>query len=467
MDTSQKTQKILKLFFTKEVFFFTITILIFILIKSGAPQIRISDTNIYFYTARSLFEGSILYKDIFFTNLPLFPYVSLIYGIITNWNLQAFYATPIFEILLVSFFIFICSQKISKNPSYSMTAVILYVFSFTTLATSDHQTGVFSASLFAIIGYYFGLQKKSILCGIFLGLSILTKAYFIPIPLALILSQFFADKNAFYKTILGFMLTTVIGFAFFYFVSSGKIISDIFLYSLVREQGISKFGIIRFFAFKEIILTSLFLLNFFRIRKKDFFGFFSLFSLLFLLFYRDIYFLYLNFLVPFLALSSLHWLQKINLKRDLKIAVFIGIIILSLLSINSYLTSYKDLQTIPQIYKVVKTIRDLHPTSLYGINSITPALSYLTGVPLFDEIIDTNENRFRSGNLNASDLTKKAIAQKSLLVSKSAIYPQYQINEIFMSEIFDTSQLNNCQLVLSEPVRFEGSENALSLVFCK
>jgi len=467
MDTSKKTQKILNLLFSKESFIFILTILLFILIKYGSPQIRISDTNIYFYTARSLFDGNILYKDIFFTNLPLFPYVSLIYGVITNWNLQAFYATPIFEISIVSFFIFIISQKMSKHLTYSIIAVVLYLFSFTTLATSDHQTGVFSASLFAVIGYYFALQKKSILSGVFFGLAVLTKAYFIPIPLAFILALFFENKKELYKTLFGFLTTTTVIFAFFFLLSGGTIISDIFLYSLIREQGLSKFGIFRFFIFKEIILSILFFINFSRILKKDFFGFFSFVSVLFLLFYRDIYFLYLNFLIPFLALSSIYWLEKFSHKKDLQIAFLAGALILSTLSINSYLTSYKDLQTIPQIKDITQTIKNLHPSSLYGINSITPALSYLTGIPLFDGIIDTNGNRFRSKNLDASILTKKAITNGALLVTKSAIYPQYQINEIFMSEIFDTPQLNNCELILSEPVRFEGTENALSLVFCK
>ena len=467
MDTSKKTQKIIKLFFSKESLFFLIALFIFIALKYGSAQIRISDTNIYFYTARALFEGRLLYKDVFFTNLPLFPYVSLLYGIFTNWNLHAFYATPILEICVTAFFIFLCAQKVSKNPYHIAATVILYLFSFTIMATSDHQTGVFSASLFAVIGYYFALQKKPILSGVFFGLSVLTKAYFIPIPLAFILALFFENKKELYKTLFGFLTTTTVIFAFFFLLSGGAIISDIFLYSLIREQGLSKFGIFRFFIFKEIILSILFFINFSRIGKKDFFGFFSFVSVLFLLFYRDIYFLYLNFLIPFLALSSIYWLEKFSHKKDLQIAFFAGLLILSTLSINSYLTSYKDLQTIPQIKDITQTIKNLHPSSLYGINSITPALSYLTGIPLFDGIIDTNENRFRSKNLDASILTKKAITNGALLVTKSAIYPQYQINEIFMSEIFNTPQLKNCELILSEPVRFEGTENALSLVFCK
>ena len=467
MDTSKKTQKIIKLFFSKESLFSLIALFIFITVKFDSPQIRISDTNIYFYTAHALLEGKLLYKDVFFTNLPLFPYISFFYGIITNWDLQAFYATPILEISVTAFFIFLCAQKLSKKPYQIAAAVVLYLFSFTILATSDHQTGVFSASLFAIIGYYFALQKKSVISGIFFGLSVLTKAYFIPIPLAIILALFFESKKEFYKTLFGFLTTTTIVFAFFFLLSKGTIVSDIFLYSLIREQGLSKFGIFRFFIYKEIILSTLFLINFSRIKRKDFFGFFSLVSLLFLLFYRDIYFLYLNFLLPFLALSSIYWLKKISHKRDLQMALFAGMLMLSIFSINSYLTSYKNLQTIPQINDITRTINNLHPSSLYGINSITPALSYLTGVPLFDGIIDTNENRFRSKNLDASILTKKAIANNSLLVTKSAIYPQYQINEIFMSEIFDKTQLDNCTLVLSAPVRFEGTENALSLAFCE
>ena len=41
---------------------------IFLLLKLTNLGIRMSDTNIYFYTAYELLQGKILYKDIFFTN---------------------------------------------------------------------------------------------------------------------------------------------------------------------------------------------------------------------------------------------------------------------------------------------------------------------------------------------------------------------------------------------------------------
>lgn len=229
-----------------------------------------------------------------------FQYVSLLYGIFTNWNLHAFYATPILEICVTAFFIFLCAQKVSKNPYHIAATVILYLFSFTIMATSDHQTGVFSASLFAVIGYYFALQKKPILSGVFFDYPFSQKAYFIPIPLAFILALFFENKKELYKTLFGFLTTTTVIFAFFFLLSGGAIISDIFLYSLIREQGLSKFGIFRFFIFKEIILSILFFINFSRIGKKEvFLDFFHLFRFSFFYFIEIFIFYILIFLYLF------------------------------------------------------------------------------------------------------------------------------------------------------------------------
>ena len=80
---------------------------IFLKIKLAYTAINFfTDTEIYFYTAYKLIHGQMLYKDIFFTNLPLFPYISAIYLFLTGGNIYGFYFTSSIEAVLVAVFIY-------------------------------------------------------------------------------------------------------------------------------------------------------------------------------------------------------------------------------------------------------------------------------------------------------------------------------------------------------------------------
>lgn len=451
----------------KSILPLSVLFIIFLLLKHDAFNIRISDTNIYFYTARELVQGKFLYKEIFFTNLPLFPYISVLYGTLVGWRLEYFFAIPIIEIFIISFLIFRISLHHLKKSLIAYIPVTIYLFSFLILATSDHETGVYAANIFSLLGYYFYLKKKYIFSGIFLALMILTKVYFLPIFLAFVMYIFFKNKNSLLKIALSFIATFTLIIIPIYILSDGQMIKNLLAYSSQRQQGVSKISLLQFFALKDFILVGLLTLNFTRIREKNFFALLSIFSLLFILLYKDVYYLYLNFFAPFVAISTVLWLPKILKSKELSISFFAIIFISVLLSTSSYLSSYKDLQKIKTVGGIVAKIQENNPDYLYGINSITPALSYLTGIPLLDQIVDTNENRFLTGNLNANTLTKKALESNTLFITKSAVYPEFQINDLFMSAIFDKSLLTKCNQLHSEPIDFEGLENKLTVVKCQ
>lgn len=452
--------------FIKSIFPLLALCIIFLLLKHDAFTIRISDTNIYFYTARELLQGKFLYKEIFFTNLPLFPYISVLYGTLVGWRLEYFFAIPIIEILIISFLIYRISFYHLKKSLIACVPVAIYLFSFLILATSDHETGVYAANIFSLLGYYLYLRKKYIFSGMLFALMILTKVYFLPIFLALTIFVFFENKNGLKKIVVSFICTIAVVIIPIYILSDGYMLNNLLAYSSERHQGVSKISLLQFFAIKDFILFGLLMLGFLKLRAKNFFAFVSFFSLLFILLYKDVYYLYLNFFAPFVAISTVLWLPKIFKNKELSFAFFAIIFISIFLSTSSYLSSYKDLQKVKNIESVAQKIIENNPDYLYGINSITPALSYLTDIPLLDQIVDTNENRFLTGNLSANTLTKKALESNTLLVTKSAVYPEYQISELFMSAIFDKSLLTKCSQLHSEPVDFEGLENRLVLIRC-
>ncbi len=104
-----------------------------LLYKAGNMGVRLSDTNIYFYTGYQILQGKILYKDIFFTNLPLLPYLSSLYFLLTGGNITLFFLTPIIEVSAVGFLIYSIAYKQHKSQSIAIFSSLIYLFSFIVL----------------------------------------------------------------------------------------------------------------------------------------------------------------------------------------------------------------------------------------------------------------------------------------------------------------------------------------------
>lgn len=445
-------------------------IAIFLLLKISNLSIRLSDTNIYFYTAYQLLQGKVLYKDIFFTNFPVLPYVSMIYFYIVGKSLSWYYITAAIEASIVSFLLFYLVLKKTKDKLIALTTSLLYLFSFIILATTDHQTGVFLASLFAVLSYLLIFEKKKyVFGGIFIALALLTKAYFLPVFLAICVTL--AIKN--YRKLFPFLIG--VGGAMFlillpsFLLARNDLIRDVFLYSLTRSQGISKMNILWFFFRHDFLLIVALLFSLVMIRRFLFFGLLSLFSLLFIIVYQDIYYLYLNFIVPFLCLSfsnlQLFLREKFHIQ---KMVVPTIVVIFLLINLIIYFSSYRTLQKVEQVDQLLSLIHKENPPVLYGVNSIAPALAYLTQTPLLNNIVDTNENIFIKGFLNADRLTTDAINQHAMIIAPGVFYPTFNVQEDVTGGIFNKEKIKTaCVLKGNFPVKTEGFENRLNLFSCQ
>lgn len=443
-------------------------IIIFFVFKLSNLGIRLSDSNIYFYTGYKILQGQILYKDIFATNFPLFPYLSAFYYLLTFGNLKLFFLIPTIEVGIVTFLIHqICYRKY-QDISLSVTASTIYLFSFIILSTSDHQTGVFISSVFATVSYYFYINKKYFLTGIFIALTFLTKAYFLPILLSYIV-LFFWKKE--YKNILPFfagaIITSIVIMLPTIIFALPNFIKDTFVYSLNRTQGVEKSNIVWFFITHDFSLLVLLLFNLFTIKKNKLIGLTVFFGIIFFFIYRDMYYLYLNFLIPFLCLSYPDFYKFMEKNFNIQ-KYIIPSICLCLLVFNAaiYMTDFRNLGKI-DLEQAVQIIKKEKPRYLYGIDSITPALSFLSDTPLLDNIVDTNANIYRKGFLSAHTLTSDAIKQKAVIIAHGASYPQNGINIEVTDEIFDMALVKkSCKLIGSFPVQTEGTENRLNILRC-
>lgn len=442
---------------------------VFLIIKATNNGVRLSDTNIYFNIAYQMSHGKILYKDIFFSNFPFFSYISSLYYILSGKNIEFFYFTSAIEVSIITMFVYLIAYRKTKDYIISIISSILYVLSFIILSTSDHQTGVFTASLFSVLSYFFLQERKITTSGIFIAIAVFTKAYFLPIFLSFFIYIFIKKewKNLL-KFSLAFALTGLIILLPFLIQAPHQLISDIFGFSLTRPAGILKINIAWFYLTKDLPLFILLLFNVFNIRKNLFFGLVSVFSIIFFFGYQDIYYLYLNFLTPFLCLSfyELYYFLKNKFKlQRLVIPTIISAFIL--LNLFTYISSYRNLGKLENINKITKLIKAENPNFLYGVNDITPLLIALTKIPALENVNDAHEYFFTRKVYDKKFLTDKAIKNKTIVITQGASYPQYNIKQDILDNIFVKDTIyKNCKNILSVPVIAEGNTNRINLFKC-
>ncbi len=459
----------LKLLSTPKIIPFFLFVLLFFLIKLSTFGIRLSDSNIYWYTGYELLQGNMLYRDIFFTNFPLFAYISAFYVFLLQGNLNLFFLTPALEAIITG--TLISGYTLYKTRQYIPATLsgVVYLFSFLVLSTTDHQTGVFIASLCAVLAFILFDTKRYIFAGVFLGLTLMIKAYFLPVAFAFFVALLLQKKiKPFLFLSISMLATILVVLTPSLLFARNDFLTDVFAYSLTRGAGIPKWDIGQFFIFHDILLFLLLVWSIFLIRKQLFFGLAALFGITFFFAYQDIYYLYLNFAVPFLALSyaSLH--TSIHRKIPIQSGI-VPTLILFFVCINlfSYFSGFHTLQRVEHIEDLKKSIQKAEPSFLYGPNDITPALAYLTNTPLLNNIVDTNTNIFRKGFLNASTLTTDALQKKTVIITHGAFYPQYNVQEFVLDEIVDKHKiLKECELLDSVPIQAEGVTNRINVFSC-
>lgn len=445
---------------------FALLIGLFVVLKLSFLGIRPSDTNVYFYTAYELLQGKILYKDIFFTNLPLFPYISSLYIFLTQGNILLYYLTSVFESIATAVLVYFIIVHSKHKKIYGVLGAGTYLFSFVVLATTDHQTGVFTASFLATLSYFCLLKKKYIFAGFIVGLSLLIKLYFLPIFAAYVMYLIFFQR----KDVARFLLGSIAAFFLILFptilLSGNSMFQDVFLYSFFRGVGLNKLTIFIFFILHDPVIFLLLLYNIFSFKRNVLLFLVTSFSLLFFVFYQDVYFLYLNLLIPFAAISAGDAISFIERKFGQRIMM--GTIILGGMVMIFGVYSYSNLSKTQYVFpasELISAIQKEKPGVLYGSMEITPALSYLSGVPLLNNIIDTNTNIFRKKIYNARDLTQSAIQKKAVLVMIGS-----QITEdksVFIGEIFDPELVrNHCEYFYQTNISIDFSPVKATLWRC-
>lgn len=195
----------------------------------------------------------------------------------------------------------------------------------------------------------------------------------------------------------------------------------------------------------------------------------SLFSILFFIGYQDIYYLYLNFITPFICLSFYELNSLITNRLNVQRLVITTIILIFItFNLFEYINNYQNLGKVNDIDRIISIIRSNKPNYLYGYNDLTPALSVIANIPALSNVNDAYVYFFRRGIYNKETLTTQAISTKTIIITQGADYPEFNIKQYILdNEILNMEKVYKyCKNILSVPVQAEGSTNRINLFKC-
>lgn len=441
---------------------------VFFIEKYVHAGIRLSDTNLYYAMGEAVLHGKFLYKDIFFTNLPLFPYISAFYTILSGKNLIFYYLTGSLEAIVCYLLIFIIGYIKTRDFVISFLGAILFLFSFTILYISDSQTGVFTASLFLLLGYvYIEQGKRYVTGGIFLALCLLTKAYFAPVVAAFFIAPLLAKSvKSVIKMVTGFSFA----FAFIagpYLITFPSEIITQLSYAGMRSVGFPKLELLKYVATFDFVLLCVFAASFIVWKKNNLIAVASLFFVLYFVIRGSVYPIYLCMIIPLVSIHAQeigHILQR-RMQNKKILPIIISGYIISMFFI--YINDYARLGMVNHIEEMSTRIRKEKSSFIYGVADLAPALSQKTGLPLLEGIIDTNAEIYQKGFLDKIKLSELAVQKKAVIISEGIYMPQYKIDEKMDDNTFDKKfLLAQCKEISHYPVQGQELINRIYLFKC-
>lgn len=435
-----------------------LTIGLFLAYKLSFLKFRFSDSNAYFYMAQQILKGDLPYRDFLLADPPLLLYLLAGVKLLIGQNLILFQAIPSLLEATTAFGVYLLLKR--KKYPLKIFGPAIYLSSFLILATSDFVTGLHFVNLFVVLALIFGQEKiepkKLILSGIFWSLASLIKLYVIPGFLGWLVYQllFSAQKQKLKKLkliLVGYISTSILIMLPFLLISFNQVVDYILIHQLNRPAGLNKGHVLFFFVTKDWLLLSLSLVGLV-VSKKWKIILPTVFWLAFFIIFKDLYYLYLGVLAPWLSWSVFELLAQIearwqqqNLGQNLAYIILVFIFLNSTLVINNYHQGFRKRNLFPQARKVAEFISNQQPQlPIYGKHESTPLVALLANKKLFDNQIDTNTQLFASQALDKDEISQQAAEQGIYLITQVADIPQNkQVDsghlKIFNDDIFQKS----------------------------
>lgn len=449
------------------IFLICTGLLFFFLELQLSEQFVFTDANLYLYYADQITKGSILYRDLYMTNFPLVPYISVFYMFVTVGSIHGFYMTASIEALVSAIILFLCLQKLFNNKLVSLIGFLFFLSTFLVFSSASHQNGILLAVLFYSAAYLCFLYKKFILTGILLGLALLTKAYMLPVVAAFIVYLLIKHRKQTLRVTIGFIGSVCIILLPTLLFAYQEFINQVFGYSLTRTAGFDKISILKSFISYDPVVVGLLLYSLFRFRKEMFPALATAFSVVFIFFYQDLYLLYFTMFVPIATLALgdlLSLLQKTTKNITLLITLMSIVLLVNILNVDRYIEGIHGLMAIPNIDEFVSIVEETKPDYLYGEYGIVQGISYLSEIPMLEGTSDTNRKMYLSGVLDKDTITEKIKSTKTTVITYSS---NDNLNITTASAILNWKKLEGeCEIIHSQDFKMSYPINKINILKC-
>jgi hypothetical protein len=421
-----------------------IIIALFLLWKLSSLSFRFGDENVYFYMTKAIKDGFVPYKDFNLADPPAFIYLLSAFSTLIGKHFILFKIWPPLFDAGNALLIFFILKKLGNK--FAALGPALYLFSFTILSTSDYVTGAETAIFFMLLAIYLDMRGKSSLSGIAWALGCLSKLYIAPALLAylcykLYKKEFLPLRN----TIVAGIITGLLVLLPFFIISEHETFMNLIGYQLKRPAGLNKWNVFSlFFEMESLLIVSAIAGAFVTKHKALLFPLLASFA--FLLWFKDLYYLYLHLLVPFLAIYAAEFALYLNAKKEELLFGFVGLYaVIALYPIFSYIQTYAPQGTFQNPEEVASALSSA-PLGLpvYGVQEVAPLVALIANKSIFQNVIDTNTQNFGSEALNIQNISDSAIKNGVYLVARIADYPEQGVTDTGYEAYFYKKDFSSC-----------------------
>ena len=451
----------------KKIFIFA-SIASFLWLKLSHIDFRFGDGNAYIYMAQEILNGRIPYRDFFLADPPVFVLFLTFLKLIFGKHLLLFQAAPIIIESATAFLIYLLLKK--WNVRLAFLAPAIYLFSFSILSTSNFFTGVQFVVLMMVLALYFYESGKPVYSGIFWTMACLSKLYAVP-AFAGFLAYLIFKKEPVKRILISSAVSAIAIFAPFLAISFSKTFDYTFLHHFRRPYGVSKINVFSLFISSQWPLLALGIAGMFIKKSRKILPAFAL-SLAFILIFKDIYYLYLNILIPFIVISTFifcGWILSKNGGRSALLVILFIYVAFGTQAFMRYLDKFDDygnFYSLKEISGYLKSLPDSY--ELYGSHEIAPLTAMESGRKIFGNIIDTNTQVFAAKTLDIEKISESASEKGIYLLTHDTVIPELRIDHteyesFFSKEVFE----KRCKLVkrFSNPSELEYS-NYVGIHLC-
>lgn len=408
------------------------SIIIFILIKCLMLTTRFGDGNAYIYMAKVFLEGQLPYRDFIHVDPPGLLYYLGGLRVLAGNNIWVYQLSVYFLDALTALFLF----KISSHYKLSLAflAAPIYLATFTVISVSDFLTGLQPILFLMTLAIYLSLKQRHLLAGLCWGAALLIKLYVIP-PLAGVLIWYLLNKHysGVLKLVLSCICIFILGMLPFMITSFPQLIDSLVIHQFNRPSGTNKFEVFSYFLKHEWLLVILAVAGAW-FNRRAIILFPLIFTITFYLLFRDVYFMYLGNLIPWLVILALFSLSKVLTLKDSRTytLILIGLVygLVLLYSFSDYSQSTARVGRFTNSQEISDYLKTLPSKPLYGSYEVVPILALQTNLPILNNYINSNEQNFSSGVMDKDFISNLAVDQSAYLIGRILDYPERGVVDV-------------------------------------